>query len=79
MSNPKRSNFKPQPHFFKGILNCLGIAASTAAIIEILKHQYSIWISAALSWMLTTFVLKRMYKDQVTCHGSWLSIYVITK
>ena len=64
MSNPQRNKPDRLPHLFKGILRSLGIAASTASIVEILRNQYSIGISAALSWLLITVALKRMYKGQ---------------
>ena len=42
----------------------LRIAASTIAIVEILKHDYSVGVSTGLSWLLLTIALKRIYKDE---------------
>ena len=42
----------------------LSIAASTIAIVEILKHDYSVGVSAGLSWLLLTIAFKRIYKDE---------------
>ena len=42
----------------------LRIAASTIAIVEILKHDYSVGVSAGLSWLLLTIAFKRIYKDE---------------
>ena len=41
----------------------LRIAASTIAIVEILKHDYSVGVSAGVSWLLLTIAFKRIYKD----------------
>ena len=42
----------------------LRIAASTIAIVEILKHDYSVGVSAGVSWLLLTIAFKRIYKDE---------------
>ncbi len=42
----------------------LRIAASTIAIIEILKHDYSVGVSAGVSWLLLTIAFKRIYKGE---------------
>ncbi len=42
----------------------LRIAASTIAIVEILKHDYSVGVSAGLSWLFLTIAFKRIYKDE---------------
>ena len=42
----------------------LRIAASTIAIVEILKHDYSVGVSTGLSWLLLTIAFKRIYKDE---------------
>jgi len=42
----------------------LRIAASTIAIVEILKHDYSVAVSAGVSWILLTIAFKRIYKDE---------------
>ena len=42
----------------------LRIAASTIAIVEILKHDYYVGVSAGLSWLLLTISFKRIYKDE---------------
>ena len=36
----------------KQALRGLTIAASTVAVVELLKHDYSVGISAAISWLL---------------------------
>ena len=41
----------------------LRIAASTIAIVEILKHDYFVGVSAGVSWLLLTIAFKRIYKD----------------
>ena len=42
----------------------LRIAASTIAIVEILKHDYSVGVSTGVSWILLTITFKRIYKDE---------------
>ena len=42
----------------------LRIAASTIAIVEILKQDYSVGVSAGLSWLLLTIAFKRIYKAE---------------
>ena len=42
----------------------LRIAASTITIVEILKHDYSVGVSAGLSCLLLTIAFKRIYKDE---------------
>jgi len=53
-------------NFFKSLskpaLKGLTIAASTVAVVELLKQDYSIGISASLSWLLLLIVSNRLYK-----------------
>jgi hypothetical protein len=46
----------------KPALKGLTIAASTVAVIELLKQDYSVGISASLSWLLLLIVSNRLYK-----------------
>tara|TARA_B100000963_G_C22111072_1_gene444893 strand:- start:280 stop:453 length:174 start_codon:yes stop_codon:yes gene_type:complete len=46
----------------KQALKGLTIAASTVAIVELLKHDYSVGISAAISWFLLIIASKRIFK-----------------
>jgi len=46
----------------KPALKWLTIAASTFAIVELLKQDYSVGISAFLSWILLLIISKRLYK-----------------
>ena len=41
-------------------LKALTIAASTVAIVELLKQDYSIGISACISWLLLVIASKRI-------------------
>ena len=38
------------------------ISASTIAVVEIAKHDYSVGISAATSWLLLVIASKRIFK-----------------
>tara|TARA_B100001248_G_C27309494_1_gene421180 strand:- start:559 stop:732 length:174 start_codon:yes stop_codon:yes gene_type:complete len=53
-------------NFFKSLskpaLKGLTIAASTVAVVELLKQDYSVGISASLSWLLLLIVSNRLYK-----------------
>ena len=40
----------------------LTIAASTVAVVELLKQDYSIGISAAISWLVLVIASKRIFK-----------------
>tara|TARA_S200000501_G_scaffold112170_1_gene105498 strand:+ start:396 stop:569 length:174 start_codon:yes stop_codon:yes gene_type:complete len=44
----------------KPAIKALTIAASTVAVVEILKQDYSIGISAAISWILLVIASKRI-------------------
>ena len=44
----------------KPAIKALTIAASTVAIVELLKQDYSIGISAAISWLLLVIASKRI-------------------
>ena len=44
----------------KPAIKALTIAASTVAIVELLKQDYSIGISAAISWILLVIASKRI-------------------
>ena len=46
----------------KPALKGLTIAASTVAVVELLKQDYSVGISASLSWLLLLIVSNRLYK-----------------
>ena len=46
----------------KQALKGLTIAASTVAVVELLKHDYSVGISAAISWLLLIIASKRIFK-----------------
>ena len=46
----------------KQALRGLTIAASTVAVVELLKHDYSVGISAAISWLLLIIASKRIFK-----------------
>jgi Na+-translocating ferredoxin:NAD+ oxidoreductase RnfE subunit len=46
----------------KPALKVLTIAASTVAVVELLKQDYSVGISASLSWLLLLIVSNRLYK-----------------
>ena len=47
---------------YKPALKGLTIAASTVAVVELLKQDYSIGISAAVSWLLLVIASKRIFK-----------------
>ncbi len=44
----------------KPALKALTIAASTVAVVELLKQDYSIGISAGISWLLLVIASKRI-------------------
>ena len=46
----------------KPALKGLTIAASTVAVVELLKQDYSVGVSAALSWFLLVIASKRIFK-----------------
>jgi len=46
----------------KPTLKALAIAASTVAVVELLKQNYSVGISASISWLLLVIALKRIFK-----------------
>ena len=43
-------------------LKGLTIAASTVAVVELLKQDYSVGISAAISWLLLVIASNRLNK-----------------
>tara|TARA_B100000963_G_C22325850_1_gene536376 strand:+ start:491 stop:664 length:174 start_codon:yes stop_codon:yes gene_type:complete len=53
-------------NFYKSLskeaLRGLTIAASTVAVVELLKNDYSVGISAAISWLLLIIASKRIFK-----------------
>ena len=44
----------------KPTIKALTIAASTVAVVELLKQDYSIGISAAISWLLLVIASKKI-------------------
>ena len=46
----------------KPALKGLTIAASTVAVVELLKQDYSVGVSAAISWFLLVIASKRIFK-----------------
>ena len=50
----------------KPALKCLTISASTIAFVEILKQDYSVGISALVSWILLLIAYKRLFKWNYT-------------
>ena len=48
--------------FSKPALKGLTIAASTIAVVELLKQDYSVGFSAAISWLLLVIASKRIFK-----------------
>jgi len=46
----------------KPTLKGLAIAASTVAVVELLKQNYSVGISASISWLLLVITLKKIFK-----------------
>tara|TARA_B100001248_G_scaffold262030_1_gene255677 strand:- start:1217 stop:1390 length:174 start_codon:yes stop_codon:yes gene_type:complete len=46
----------------KPALKGLTIAASTVAVVELLKQDYSVGVSAAISWLLLVIASKRIFK-----------------
>ena len=53
-------------NFYKSLskeaLRGLTIAASTVAVVELLKNDYSVGISAVISWLLLIIASKRIFK-----------------
>ena len=47
---------------FKPALKGLTIAASTVAVVELLKQDYTVGCSAAISWLLLLIASKRKFK-----------------
>ena len=48
--------------FSKPALKGLTIAASTVAVVELVKHDYSTGISAAISWLILVIASKKIFK-----------------
>ncbi len=48
--------------FSKPALKGLTIAASTVAVVELLKQDYSVGVSAAISWLLLFIASKKIFK-----------------
>ena len=48
--------------FSKPAIKGLTIAASTVAVVELLKQDYSVGVSAAISWLLLFIASKRIFK-----------------
>ena len=48
----------------KPVLKGLTIAASTVSVVKLLKHDYLVGISAALSWFLLVIASKRILKQE---------------
>ena len=46
----------------KPAIKALTIVASTVAVVEILKHDYSVGISAAISWLILVIATKKLEK-----------------
>ena len=46
----------------KPTLKGLAIASSTVTVVELLKQNYSVGISASISWLLLVIALKRIFK-----------------
>ena len=46
----------------KPALKGLTIAASTVAVVEVLKQDYLVGVSAAISWLLLSIASKRIFK-----------------
>ena len=67
LNNPKnKKKIKLKLNFFdslsKPALKGLIIAASTVAVVELLKKDYSVGISASISWLLLIIASKRIFK-----------------
>jgi hypothetical protein len=58
--------FLTELNFFESLskptLKGLAIAASTVAVVELLKQNYSVGISASISWLLLVITLKKIFK-----------------
>ena len=48
--------------FSKPALKGLTIAASTVAVVELVKQDYSTGISAAISWLILVIASKKIFK-----------------
>ena len=48
----------------KPVLKGLTIAASTVSVVELLKHDYLVGISAAIFWLLLVIASKRILKQE---------------
>ena len=46
----------------KPALNGITIAASTVAVVEIAKQDYSVGVSAAITWLLLVITTKKVFK-----------------
>ena len=46
----------------KPAIKALTIVASTVAVVEILKQDYSVGISAAISWLILVIATKKLKK-----------------
>jgi|TARA_A100001388_G_scaffold258315_1_gene224755 hypothetical protein len=46
----------------KPAIKALTIVASTVAVVEILKQDYSVGISAAISWLILVIATKKLEK-----------------
>jgi len=67
LNNPKnKKKTKLKLNFFesfsKPALKGLTIAASTVAVVELFKQDYSVGISASISWLLLVIASKRIFK-----------------
>tara|TARA_A100001035_G_scaffold194571_1_gene155668 strand:+ start:74 stop:262 length:189 start_codon:yes stop_codon:yes gene_type:complete len=53
-------------NFFKSLsqpaMKGLTITASTVAVVELVKHDYSAGISAAISWLILVITSKKIFK-----------------
>tara|TARA_B100001093_G_scaffold198309_1_gene190603 strand:- start:303 stop:476 length:174 start_codon:yes stop_codon:yes gene_type:complete len=48
--------------FSRPALKGLTIAASSVAVVELLRQDYSVGISASISWLLLLIASKRIFK-----------------
>ncbi len=55
----KLNFFKP---LSKPAMRGLTIAASTVAVVELVKHDYSAGISASISWLILVIASKKIFK-----------------
>ena len=58
----------------KPALKALTIAASTVAVVELLKQDYSVGISASISWLLLVIASKRIFKWNAYYLHRWLTV-----